>query len=211
MDSATIGDTAAAIEGHHARVTGDLAVTAQPRVTVTLHADRTSLQAAVQSIVGTLPPFASGLVTGPDSIHILSPNLSTNWSYASALTALVHEFAHCVSLTLNPGFGNRPRWLWESVALYEAGQRTDVRSLPFVASNRPPSIAELNALDNPLIYDVGHSLGGFIVTVFGQASLRELIRTNGNTQSVIGLSEDQFLARWLTFVRQDNPAASVGL
>jgi hypothetical protein len=49
------------------------------------------------------------------------------------------------------------------------------------------------------------------VSVFGQASLRDLIRANGDSQSVIGLSEDQFLARWLTFVRQDNPAVRPGL
>ena len=127
----------------------------------------------MRPIVGALPTFASGLGTGPDSIHILSPNLTGQWTYATAVTALVHEFAHCVSLTLNPSFGNRPRWLWESVALYEAGQRTDVRSLPLVAANRPPSIAELNALDNLLIYDVGHSLADFIVTALGQQSLRD--------------------------------------
>ena len=202
LDAPTIADTAAALEAHHARVTTDLGVTAQPRVTVTLHADRTSLQDAVRSTVGPLPSFASGLVTGPDSIHLLSPNLSGQWSYASALTALVHEFAHCVSLTLNPGFGNRPRWLWESVALYEAGQRTDVRALPLVAANRPPAMAELNGLDNTLIYEVGHSLGDFIVSVAGQTGLRDLIRTNGDTQTVLGLSEEQFLARWLAFVRQ---------
>ena len=53
-----------------------------------------------------------------------------------------------------------------------------------------------------LIYDVGHSLADFIVTAFGQQSLRDLIRTNGNTQSVLGLSEEQFLVRWLAFARQ---------
>ena len=202
LDTATVADTATTLDGHSARITGDLGVTSQPRVTVTLHGDRASLQEAVRPTVGTLPSFASGLVTGPDSIHILSPNLIGQWPYATAVTALVHEFAHCVSLTLNPSFGNRPRWLWESVALYEAGQRTDVRSLPLVVANRPPAIAELNALDNLLIYDVGHSLADFIVTGFGQQSLRDLIRTNGNTQSVLGLSEEQFLVRWLAFARQ---------
>jgi hypothetical protein len=202
LDTGTIGETAAAVEGHYARITNDLGVAAQPRVTVTLHADRSSLQDAVRPFVGTLPSFASGLVTGPDSIHILSPNLSGTWSYASGVTAIVHEFAHCVSLTLNPGFGNRPRWLWESVALYEAGQRTDVRSIPLVVANRPPTIAELNALDNPLIYDLGHSLGDFIVSRFGRSSLVDLIRVNGDTRSVVGLAEDDFLAAWLAFVRQ---------
>ena len=35
------------------------------------------------------------------------------------IEAAVHEFAHGVSLHVNPRFGNNPRWLWEAVAIYE--------------------------------------------------------------------------------------------
>ena len=36
----------------------------------------------------------------------------------------VHEFAHAVSLALDPSFSNNPRWFWEAVAVYEAREVT---------------------------------------------------------------------------------------
>ncbi len=32
---------------------------------------------------------------------------------------MVHEMCNSVSLYVSPSFANNPRWLWESVALYE--------------------------------------------------------------------------------------------
>jgi hypothetical protein len=36
--------------------------------------------------------------------------------------AVVLGVVHAVSLGVNPRFGNNPRWLWESVALYQNGE-----------------------------------------------------------------------------------------
>ena len=114
-------------------------------------------------LVGTVPAFASGLVTGPGDIHVLSPNLASAWSYANGVTAIVHEFAHCASLRVNPSIANNPRWLWESVALYEAGQIRDPRTLPYLTGHRPPALADLNRIENTAIYEVGGLIGEFIV------------------------------------------------
>jgi hypothetical protein len=32
--------------------------------------------------------------------------------YTMKSSGIVHEFAHCVSLHVNPGIANNPRWLW---------------------------------------------------------------------------------------------------
>lgn len=107
LDTASIAQPAATLESHVGRITGSLAVASMPTVTVTLYADRTALQEAVRSQAGTLPSFASGLVTGVDQIHILSPNLASAWTYERGVTAIVHEFAHTVSLRLNPTIATR--------------------------------------------------------------------------------------------------------
>ena len=122
MDASTIAATAAAVEAEHARIVDDLGVAPMPPVTVTLYPDVESFRAGVAPLVGPVPAFASGLVTGPAAIHVLSPSLASSWSYASGMTAIVHEFAHCASLRANPSIANNPRWLWETVALYEAGR-----------------------------------------------------------------------------------------
>jgi hypothetical protein len=97
MDMATIADAAFTVEIEHARIVSDQQLTSMPRVSVLLHSDFPSLQDAVRGVAGTLPSFAKRLATGPTTIHILSPNLATSWSYAAGVAAIVHEFAHCVS------------------------------------------------------------------------------------------------------------------
>jgi hypothetical protein len=200
IDAATVAQTAALVEGQVARITTSLAVTAMPAVTVTLYADRAALQDAVRPSVGTLPSFASGLVTGPDQIHILSPNFSSAWTYERGVTAIVHEFAHTVSLRVSPTIANNPRWLWESVALYEAGQFVDPRGLAYMTAGQVASPVELNAIEDTRIYDVGHVIGAFVVANWGEAGLVALVRQNGSP-SAVNLTADEFAQRWRTYLR----------
>lgn len=200
LDTATIAQTAATVESNVARITASLGVADTLRVTVTLYADRAAMQEAVRPVAGTLPSFASGLVTGPDQIHIMSPNLGNVWTYDRAVTSIVHEFAHTVSLRVNPTFANNPRWLWESVALYEAGQFVDPRGLSYMTSGQPPTFEQLNAIEDTRVYGVGYVIAEFIVTTWGEAGLIALVRQNGNPVAV-GATAEEFRGRWLTFLR----------
>ena len=60
-----------------------------------------------------------GQATSVSEIHMISPNDSKQ-DYHTMIRNTKHEFAHCVSLKINPAIGNNPRWLWQAVALYEA-------------------------------------------------------------------------------------------
>ena len=144
---------------------------------------------AVVPLVGNVPSFASGLVTGPGDIHVLSPNLASRWSYAEGVVAIVHEFAHCASTRVNPAIANNPRWLWEAVALYEAGQIVDPRTLPYMTAHRPPSLSDLNRIGNTAIYEVGGLMGEFIVETWGPAERRHLVRTGGALVAELGVDE----------------------
>ena len=68
---------------------------------------------------------------------------------------------HSVTLRVNPAFANNPRWLWESIALYEARQFVDPRGLSFMASGQPPTFDQLSAIEDTRIYDVGHVIAEF--------------------------------------------------
>jgi hypothetical protein len=200
LDTSTIAQTAATVESNVGRITASLGAAGALRVTVTLYADRAALQEAVRPVVGTLPSFASGLVTGPDQIHILSPNLVNVWTYDRAVTSIVHEFAHTVTLRVNPTFANNPRWLWESVALYEAGQFVDPRGLSYMTSGQPPTFDQLSAIEDTRVYDVGYVIAEFIVATWGEPGLIALVRQNGNPAAV-GAAPEEFRVRWLTFLR----------
>ena len=201
IDAATIAATASAAEGHHARIVADLGLAAVPPVTVTLYPDSASLRAGVAPLVGSIPSFASGLVTGPDAIHVLSPNAPV-WSYEAGVTAIVHEFAHCVSLRVNPSIANNPRWLWETVALHEARQVTDPRTLAYLRAHQPPTLAELNRIEDTRVYEVGGLIGEFVVATWGREALPALLRSNGNLPAVLGVDEATFVSRWLAFDRE---------
>jgi hypothetical protein len=201
LDAANIQSTAAALDVHHRRITADLGVQQMPPVTVTLYPNRESLRAAVGPLLGSIPTFANGLVTGPDAIHIVSPSLSSEWAYQTGITGIVHEFAHCVTLRVSPALPANARWLWESVALFEARQFVDPRTVPSLADGQPPPLRQLNALDDRTVYDVGGLLGEFIVDTWGRDTLISLVRADGNILEILGIAESEFLARWMTYLR----------
>src|SRR5215218_2700536 len=116
----------------------------------------------------------------------------------------VHEFCHIVSLHVNASFGNNPRWLWETVALYENGERLDPQSLAYLREGAFPTLVQLDAdFDtNRMIYEVGYLLGEFIVRRWGQDALRRLIVANGALESVLGLDASAFEREWQAYVRR---------
>jgi hypothetical protein len=201
LDAASIADTAARVEAEYARIVSDLGSPNVSRITVVLHETQASIQAAAQNIGGTVATV-TGFVQGPATVHALSPNLAVaNLTYVQGIRTIVHEFAHCVSLHVNPAFGNNPRWLWESVAVYESGDFVDPRHVQPMVSGQPPSLARLNGFDNGDVYLVGYTIGEFIVSRWGRDGLVALIRNHGETTQVTGLSQAAFLAEWYAFVR----------
>lgn len=200
VDAGNISTTAAGLERHYARILDELGADAMPQVHVTLYADHAALVAATQAVAGVVPSWAAGLVTARDQIHLMSPNLPMWGPYDRAVTNLVHEFAHCVSLQINGGIANNPRWLWESVAQYGARQFVDPRSLPYMTAHQPPTFLSLGSIANTAVYDMGYLVGEFIVERWSRDALRELIVRNGDT-SAIGLSLADFERQWFSFVR----------
>ena len=202
LDAANIEQTAAVLEREYARVVGDLRADAMPRVTVTFYSDHAAMVAATRAVAGDIPAWASGLVTSVSQIHMMSMNAPAWGPYERRLPGLVHEFAHCVSLRVNPGLANRPRWLWEAVAIYEAGQAVDLRALDYMRALTPPSFETLNSFDNTRIYEVGYSIAEFVTARWGHRALPDLIAVNGDTAAALGLSLMEFEREWLAFARQ---------
>jgi hypothetical protein len=106
-----------------------------------------------------------------------------------------------VTLVANPSFANNPRWLWEAVALYEAGQVVDPRGLAYMTSLQPPALADMNSFADLRIYDVGGLIGAFVVDTWGQEALARLVRANGNASAVLGVDEATFVSRFLAYAR----------
>ena len=138
---------------------------------------------------------ANGYVTGPTVLRVLAvPSVARN---------ATHEMSHAISLRVNPTFGNRPRWLWESVALFENDEFVDPRSISYLAQGRFPTLAELDADPNASrkVYEVGYLIGEFVVARAGRDGLLRLIRSNGDV-TVLGFATPAaFESEWASFVR----------
>jgi hypothetical protein len=174
------------LEANRQRILSDLGVAAVPRIEGLFHPDPASFTAATGYV-------ASGSVDGPLRFHVVAI------PYAPEIP--VHELAHNVTLHLAPEAGNNPVWLWEAVAVYEAGQFVDPASLPTLVAGDFPTLAELDQRGaRPSIYDVGYLLAEFIVERFGLEGLRRLIQAEGDVAATFGMSVAEFERQWRAFV-----------
>ena len=183
------------LEAELPRYQVDLSVGTVRPFAVRVFQDPAAWRAEVQRYFGRSLD-TTGYVTSAEELRVLAvPQVARN---------ATHELAHCVSLYTNPTFGNNPRWLWESVALYENGELVDPRTLDYMVAGRPPTLAQLDAdlTASRKVYEVGYTLGEFVVARGGPAALVGLIRANGDTQAALGLSSAQFEAQWYAFVRE---------
>jgi hypothetical protein len=186
VDPAKVVAIAAGLETARTRIVKELGGAAAPMVTVTMHTSAT---------------YAPGAV-GTDQIHVVSPTVR-GWSLTEDMVSFIaHEFTHCVMLYRNPSIANNPRWLWESIAMYEAVYRKDPTTLSYLTAGRPPTMSELNSPYDPRMFDVGYLIGEFVVQRWGAPALLSLIDANGVVDVALGVPMAQFEKDWFAWVRQ---------
>lgn len=194
--AATLSEIADRLEAELPRVSTDFGVTAMPLTTVEVWTDRESFYLDMQASIGRRVDGATGYVVGATNVTILQ---GVNDAARAA-----HEQVHCVSLRLNSTIGNNPRWLWETVALYENGDFVDPRTLAYLRAGNYPTLAQLSGDYSATvqIYEVGYLLGEFVVASWGKDGLARLIQTNGDLPRVCGVTAQEFEQRWASFVRE---------
>ncbi len=192
--AATAQSAADALERQYARVLNDLNVTSLGPITVQIWQDQATYYAVLDRFFG-VHYQASGYITGNDELRVLAvPQLDVN---------VVHEFCHAVSLSVSATFANNPRWLWETVALYENGELVAPRTLDYLVRGAYPSLADLNADPNAgrQIYELGYVIGEFIVARWGRAGLLDLIRAHGDVNAVFGVTPGAFETEMYAWIR----------
>lgn len=192
--AATVQSAADALERHYARVLNDLNVTSLGPITVQIWRDEATYYAALDRFFG-VHYQANAYITSKDELRALAvAQLDVN---------VVHEFCHAVSLSVSPTFANNPRWLWETVALYENGELVPPRTLDYLVRGTYPSLGQLNADPNAgrQIYELGYVIGEFIVARWGRAGLLDLIRAHGDVNAVFGVTPDTFETEMYAWIR----------
>jgi len=191
---------AEALESNYSRITSDLRVDTLAVTSVWVWQDSTAFYADMGSR-GQVYYGATGYVRDGHAVSLLA---APGAAAGTVARAAVHEFAHVVSMAVNARIPNNPRWLWETVALYENREFVDPTTLDYMRSGSYPSLADLDAAYNVSgrVYQVGYVLGEFIVQRWGQDGLVRLIQSNGDLPVALGVTTPEFESAWHAFLHE---------
>ena len=196
-------EVATTLNEHRIRIMRNQGVSNLPRVTVKVWGDRDSFEQAFLTHEHGNARFVAGYVDAENwEVRVF------NFDRPIGLTA-VHEFAHLVSIAVNPSIDNNPRWLWEAIAIYESARPPvpDVSDLKCFGPSSSPTLQDLNR--HPMnIYRVGYYLTKFIVDSWGMEGVAQLIESNGDLPASLGVSEQQFENLWFQSMRVDEISQS---
>ncbi len=198
--SALLHSIADALEADYPRITSDLRVSGLQVTSVYVWQDSTSFYDHMRRTAGTVWQGSGGWVPGPHTVSILAADATES----RAASGAIHEFVHVVSIAVNASIGNNPRWLWETVALYENHDFIDPTTLDYMRLGNYPSLAELDAdfSVSRRVYQVGYVLGEYIVGKWGLDGLVRLIQSNGDLATALGVTTAEFESGWYTFLHE---------
>jgi len=193
-----------ALEANYLRISRDLQTEPADPIEVSIYSNR-------WTYATTHGHWTSGgNIEGTGKLHFLR----SGWDEKNIYKIAVHEFSHAVMLKLlidrepkplpanfDAKFSKFPTWLYEAIAVYEAGQFEDPKTLPFLADNKYPPLAEFNDRSKgQKIYSVGYTMIEYILQQYGRNKFIELIAAYGNLK-ILGVADDQFMQGWYAFVK----------
>ena len=91
-----------------------------------------------------------------------------------------------------------PRWLWEAISLYQAGEVNSV-SVKYAMKDQL-SLDYLNHSNQ--IYNVGYTIIEYIVNTWGKDKLPDLITSYVDIKAVLKVSNEDFEEGWRNFVKE---------
>jgi hypothetical protein len=158
-----------------------------------------------------LPQSEVGMATDDNIVKMVSPrNPGTYHTRESLLKVAVHEFAHCVHYRFldllseqdqrKISQGKEAFWLFEAIAIFEAGQFYDPAKFEYLRNGSYPSLATLNDVEGGKIYDVGFVLIDFMQRTWGQEKVWHLLRVNGDIENTFAITEDEFQRMFYAYV-----------
>ena len=191
------------LESNYQRILQDLNVSSLPLVTVRIWKNYEDFHQEQENSLGQRYIGSMGYITWAKQ-----PELKLMYREGDdGAISMVHEFAHIASLAINSTIANNPRWLWEAIAIYEAGKlKVPPSQIEYIAARDFPTIEELSIGYNRdgeerNIYQVGYVLGEFIDSKWGAGTLSALIKSNGNIQETLKVPVPEFEASWHKFIQ----------
>ena len=202
-DKSCLNGLESALESNYDRITSDLQVTMDHKITIEIYPDLDMFHSAIDE------PEAEGWIVGAymnGTIKMVSPlHPGNEHTYDSLMKVVVHEFTHVLVSELSPSSYDIPIWLNEGVAVYEAGQfsndaETLIRDL--IKHDTIPTLDDLNNSNFGELYgyQLSYTTVEYIVAEYGYASLVALIENPSDMQSILGMDMTQFETAWKNYL-----------
>lgn len=205
-DSSCIDDIAAALENNYSRIINDLKPVNVPIIKVMIYPNLDELIAA--DVGNASLDLDTGFCYEGDIFQILSPKwqYQSKEHYNSMILEAVNEFTHCIMYDMfKNSDGKYVKWLWESVASYEAKQ--------FMKPDRIwcPTISELdNSHKANVVHEYGYTLCEYILEKWGMDGLRKLILSNGDTEGTLGINQMELENDWFDYINNKYSVENTG-
>ncbi len=189
------------LEDNHARITANLRPVRTGLITVRLYPSLRDFHSAIGR--PNLPNWAVGAAWGDSEIRMVSPkNPGPIHDYQQLILVAVHELAHVLTKRMGLVAPPHVAWLWESIALYEAGQTPHPAALRFLGTGKHLRFTSVtSALEKPEIFHIGYTIMEYLVERHGYEAVRELVVHGGDIEQVLGMSVDEFYASWYDFTK----------
>ncbi|HEV7349460.1 hypothetical protein [Telluribacter sp.] len=206
-------DISEALEANYDRIREELQDPKHDRISVYIHSSQEDFNKAT----GLINSKANGTSRGPLTFHLKYDTWYNSVFPQDMSKVAVHEFTHCVQLNIliqdalsktaqerlgdfDKAFEEKfqkkyPQWLWEALSDYEAGMVNKV-SVKYGMKNRP-TLQELN--NSNQIYTIGYTIIDYFVSTYGKDKLGDFIKSYGDFDKVLGVSESDFEIDWHTF------------
>lgn len=208
-----------ALEQNYERVRQDLADPKHDKITVFIHSNQEEFNKAT----GLVNSKANGTSRGPLVFHLKYETWFNAVFPPEMEKVAVHEFTHCVQLNVliqdalsrlkaadstdfDKNFEMKfekeyPQWFWEAICDYEAGM-VNAASVKYGMKGKP-TLKELNTSQQ--IYNVGYTIIAYFVSKYGKEKLPDFIKSYGNFEQTLGITEKEFESGWYEFVREKYP------
>lgn len=205
-----------ALEQNYERVRQDLADPKHDKITVFIHSNQDEFNKAT----GLVNSKANGTSRGPLVFHLKYATWFNSIFPAEMEKVAVHEFTHCVQLNVliqdalsrlkpaDPADFDKnfemkfekeyPQWFWEAICDYEAGI-VNAASVNYGMSGKP-TLKQLNS--SRQIYNVGYTIIAYFVRKYGKEKLPDFIKSYGNFEQTLGITEKEFESGWYKFVNE---------
>ena len=197
-DSSCVNDIETKLEQNYEKIINDLKPVNLPTIKVMIYPDLKEFCSSTMTSTMN-PAIGTGFCSTGDTFHILSPNTAgqSKEDYNAKVLESVNEFAHCVMYNMfKDSEGKCVKWLWESVASYEAGQ------FMIPDKNWCPTLDDLdNSYNSKTINEFGYTLCKYIIDKWSMEDVRKLIKSNGDIESILGISRKDLEDGWHDYLR----------